>query len=264
MASGSATSSLLGTCASLLVCYYLVTTILAWRRLRHFPGPLLASVSYLWIAETTLSKRMWKRCRDVSKKYGSLVRIGPNELLTDDPELIRRMSAARSQYTRSSWYQFNKLDPYEDNMFSLRDTVAHDKMKAKTAAAYAGRENPSLEMEVDSVLAEMVDKIRAKYISAPGKLIPLDLAKMSQYFTLDSITKIAFGQAFGFLTNERDMFDYMKTIEDVTPFIQTPALVPFLANILSSPIVIKLAGPKYTDKRGMGRLMGCAVSFFSS
>ena len=33
-------------------------------------------------------------------RIGSLVRIGPNELVTDDPEVLRRMMAVRSQYTR--------------------------------------------------------------------------------------------------------------------------------------------------------------------
>jgi hypothetical protein len=31
---------------------------------------------------------------------GSLARVGPNELITDDPEVLRRMMAARSEYTR--------------------------------------------------------------------------------------------------------------------------------------------------------------------
>ena len=33
---------------------------------------------------------------------GSLARIGPNELVTDDPELLRRMMAVRSEYSRGS------------------------------------------------------------------------------------------------------------------------------------------------------------------
>ena len=31
---------------------------------------------------------------------GSLARVGPNELITDDPELLRKMMAVRSPYTR--------------------------------------------------------------------------------------------------------------------------------------------------------------------
>jgi hypothetical protein len=31
---------------------------------------------------------------------GTLARVGPNELITDDPEVLRKMMAARSEYTR--------------------------------------------------------------------------------------------------------------------------------------------------------------------
>lgn len=239
-----------------LFVWYAVATGLAWYRLRAFRGPALASVSYLWIARATLSGRMWQVYRDASAKYGSVVRIGPNELITDDYDVIRRISGARSQYTRSSWYALNRLDPYEDSMFSLRSTVAHDKLKAKTAAAYSGKENPALEMEVDTMLVAMVDKIRTKYLPASsGGLVPLDFGRMAQYFTLDSITKIAFGEEFGFLRNEQDMHGYIKTIEDIAPFMQLSSEVPILARIASSPLVLGLAGPKLTDKKGMGRLM---------
>ena len=82
---------------------------------------------------------MWSVYRDVSAKYGSVARIGPNELLTDDPELIRRLSSTRAGYKRSSWYEPNRLDPYEHSMFSLRDNVAHDRLKGMTAGGYSGR-----------------------------------------------------------------------------------------------------------------------------
>ena len=250
------TAQTAGACLVALVLWYSISAALAWRRLRTFNGPALASFSYIWIARTSLSGRMWEIYRDTSAKYGSVARIGPNELVTDDPDIVRRLSAARSQYTRSSWYALNRLDPYEDSMFSLLNTSAHDKLKAKTAAAYGGKENPALEAEIDSVLIAMIDKIRTKYIPASGALVPLDLARMTQYFTLDSITKIAFGEEFGFLRNEHDMHGYLKIIEDVAPIMHISAEVPMIAKIMSSRFVLGLAGPKHTDTKGMGKLMG--------
>jgi hypothetical protein len=37
---------------------------------------------------------------DLTTITGSLARVGPNELITDDPEVLRKMMAARSEYTR--------------------------------------------------------------------------------------------------------------------------------------------------------------------
>lgn len=36
----------------------------------------------------------------LTTSVGSLVRVGPNELVTDDPDVMRRMMAVRSAYTR--------------------------------------------------------------------------------------------------------------------------------------------------------------------
>jgi hypothetical protein len=253
---------LVSTAASflaILVLYYVITAFRSWRRLREFKGPTLASFSYLWMVRTTFSGRMWEKYRDVSGKYGSVARIGPNELITDDPEILRRTAGVRSQYSRSTWYAMNRLDPYEDTMFSLLDTAAHDKLKAKTASAYSGKENPDLEVEIDVVLAMMIDKIKMKYISTPGTLIPLDLAKMAQNFTLDSIAKVAFGEEFGFISTEEDLYGYLQTIEDIAPFMLVSCEIPYLASIMSSPFVLKLAGPKYEDKAGIGVLMRYAI-----
>ncbi|TPX14017.1 uncharacterized protein E0L32_000411 [Thyridium curvatum] len=238
--------------------YYVAATARAWLRLRSFPGPPLAGLSYAWIARADWSGRGWKYWRDASARYGPLVRVGPNELITDDVELLRRMSGARSRYTRSQWYALNRLDPYEDSMFSHRDTATHDRLKAQTAAAYSGKENPALEMEIDDVMGQVKALIRRKYLSQGRTLKPLDLGSLCQHFTLDSITRIAFGEEFGFVREDGDVHNYMKIVEDIAPFMQVAADVPILASIMSSPIVLKLAGPSTKDKMGIGKLMGVA------
>lgn len=248
-------STLLATCVVSLVTYYVITSILVRRRLQAFKGPWLASFSYLYMAKSSVSGRGYKVWYEVSRKYGPLVRIGPNDLLTDDPDIIRRLSATKSQYRRSSWYDPNRLDPYDHSMFSLRDNAAHDRLKGRTAAAYSGKENPALEAEIDLVLAQLVDRIRARYVSAPGDLRPLDFATMAQYFTLDSITKVAFGECFGFLSREEDVNGYIRTVESIATVMAMSGEIPLLCSIVASPLVLKLAGPKKTDKSGLGKLM---------
>lgn len=68
------------------------------------------------------------RCRT-----GSPARVGPNLLVTDDPDLIRHMAAPGSKWTRSTWYDAMKLDPRQNNVFSTRDERLHAELKAKEA-----------------------------------------------------------------------------------------------------------------------------------
>lgn len=61
------------------------------------------------------------------------MRVGPNELITNDPELMRKMMAVRSPYTRGPWYTAMRFDPARDNLFSMRDENEHTKVRLKMA-----------------------------------------------------------------------------------------------------------------------------------
>lgn len=65
---------------------------------------------------------------------GSLARIGPNDLITSDPEVLRKMNAVRSPYRRSNWYVGMRLDPNRENVESERDEEKHALLRAKMAA----------------------------------------------------------------------------------------------------------------------------------
>jgi hypothetical protein len=244
--------------AVIAVCalYLLSSSILAWYRLRHFKGPFLASFSYLWLAKTTLSGKSWKIYMETRDKFGEgLIRIGPDLLITDDAEMIRRMSAARSPYTRSAWYTSLRMDPYRHSMMSTLDIALHDDIKAKTAAGYSGREVPTLETDIDGQIADLKDLIRRKYLSTDTCTRPIDFAQAPQYFGLDSISKIAYGKEFGFLAADTDVNGYISTMEAMSLFFAFCANIPFARNIFFSPFMLKLAGPKSTDLAGPGLLM---------
>ncbi|KAK4157412.1 Pisatin demethylase [Chaetomidium leptoderma] len=250
------------TVGAVAIFSYVVSSVFAWWRLRQFKGPFLASFSYLWIMWASGSGRMGELWAGAEAEYGtgpsSTVRVGPNELLTSNLDVIRRTSSARSKYTRSAWYKMNTADPYYDSMVNTLDTPRHDKVKAQTAPGYAGKDNPGLEGEIDSMVALMIDKIRSKYAGGEksGEKKPmLDLASMVQYFTLDSISKIAFGEEFGLIREERDIHGHIEMLNDVARSVVTVAVVPYLRAIMGSKLVLRLIGPSPGDKKGLGRLM---------
>ncbi|EON98242.1 putative cytochrome p450 protein [Phaeoacremonium minimum UCRPA7] len=168
------------------------------------------------------------------------------------------MSAARSTYARSTWYRAMRLDPYHDTMGSVRDVDIHDALKTKTAAGYAGKENPALESGIDSQVKALVNLLKKKYLSSSEKLRPADFGKIGQYFTLDTLTSVAFGEPFGFLTKDGDVHQYIKTTEDLVNLIPTFAEIPWLQRIFLSDWMLRLIGPKETDDKGVGKLMGVA------
>lgn len=60
--------------------------------------------------------------------------MGPDYLITSDPDLMKRMLNVRTPYKRSDWYNGMRLDPSRDNVLSMRDDDLHAKLRSKMAA----------------------------------------------------------------------------------------------------------------------------------
>lgn len=73
-----------------------------WRRLRHIPGPFLASITNFQRAQWVTTKRAHLILQDVHEKYGEVVRIGPNTVVFSNPEVIPTVYTARTGFPKVS------------------------------------------------------------------------------------------------------------------------------------------------------------------
>lgn len=245
------------------------------RKLRNFKGPPLASLSSFWLLRQSLNKRSHIAQFEALRDYGSPARIGPNMLITDDPELLRYMSAPKSNFTRGNWYDGMKLDPRVNNVFSERDERRHKELRAKlnngvshqTAVVvvprtdtdikpqYSGKGVANLESSIAEQVDNMLTLIRRDYVSR-NKAV--DMARLAQYFTLDVLSQIAFGDAFGYLEANKDLYEYNRTSIEFMPILELITNHPSIRSVLSSRPVQALVAPKGTDKVGQGRIIGIA------
>lgn len=243
---------------SLVAAYILASTFYQWHRLRHIPGPFFASFSYLWIGYSGWSGKQYEMHKPLGRKYGPLVRTGPNEISTDDPETIRRISNAKSVYPRSGWYDGARFHPDSDAMFTMVDPTKHDKFKAKTSHGYSGRETPGLESAIDEQVANLIRLIRQKYVrrkDTSSELVLLDLSKVFPQFTLDVISRIALGREFGCVEADKDVHGFYHVVEAHLPLMNVLGDVPWARRVVFSSLGISLFGPKPTDPSGLGRMM---------
>jgi hypothetical protein len=239
--------------AAVAVGYYVVSSFASWLRLRHVPGPVLASFSYLWFARINIlgiTSDALLRLR----KYGSVVRIAPNYVLTDDPAALRRISGARSKYGRDVWWTGLRIDPRRDNMLTTTDVATHDHLKAQTASAYSGRDHVDIEESLNTQLVKLKDLIRRHYLSTPGSTRKADLVHIIRYFTMDAITALAYGEPFGYLDANEDLFEFNKQVQGLQKLVGTLLNTPILRTLINSPLAPGFM-PKITDKKGMGRLI---------
>lgn len=235
-----------------LAIWYATTAFLSWWRMRHIPGPFLASFSYLWLAYVQRSGRMGEIYRDLPAKYGPVVRIGPNEVTTSDAPAIRKLNAARSRYIRDPWYRGGRWNPYVLHMFNELEQGPHDALKGRLINAYSGKDVDGLEALVDEQIKDLLDLLRRKSEANRGKV---DMSSMCSYFTLDVITKVGTGEAFGFLRTDSDVFGFIAELKGVWGIMGLTLDIPLLRNILYSDTFLRLLGPSKKDQSGFGKLM---------
>lgn len=200
------------------------------------------------------SPKIWMETQ--AKYNNSLVRIGPNDLLTGSSALLRHINAARSNYRRDVMYETYCPDPSNLNMFSTTDEALHADLKAKTAGAYAGKAVPTLEPDIDQQLLALKSLFRRKYITTPGSFKPIDMGRVIPWFTLDSITKLAFGQAWGHIEADDDVRNVIGATDTFARFVTLCGEIPPLRRLFFSKFMLLLVGPKDTDPTGMGYVTG--------
>ena len=260
------TFELLSSILALPILYYMISSIISYRRLAHIPGPKAWAWSRIPLIRTHLDGTCYKRFGSLCATYGPLVRIGPNYLVTSNPDIVRRMSAPRSPYTKSNWYLATRLTPGIDNMISDRDDHRHDIMRKKAAPAYSGKENPSLEKDVDECVLDFVHLFEDNYISSSSDAEPMkmELARKTQFFTIDAISLLAFNAKFGDLKHDTDHFGYIEEVETLFPNMFCTSMLPELMEFLTRTGILSLFNPAKNPKFAFGKVMKLAYAQIDS
>ncbi|KAB8342828.1 hypothetical protein FH972_022426 [Carpinus fangiana] len=248
-------------CLLVLVVFHLLRVIYTrFFHLAHFRGPPWAPFSRFWISRTIASGDSAQIFVDVNKRYGRLARIGPNHLITDDPEFVRRILAARSHYVRGPWFDAIRINPEEANIVSERDRGKHNHLRYQMSAGYAGKEIDGLEDVMNERVADFVDRIDRNWISTAAKTKVFDIANRIQFFAVDMITHLCFGKPLGFVASDSDVFNFLRTIEMQLPIVQHFSvfleLNELLLRAVRIPFLKKYILPSAKDKSGIGVIMG--------
>ncbi|KAJ4998443.1 Cytochrome P450 monooxygenase lolP1 [Colletotrichum sp. SAR 10_66] len=191
---------------------------------------------------------------ELSEKYGPIVRIAPGILVTSSPDLWTHVNK-NPAYKRTDWYYHAcRVEYRRDNVFTQTDNAKHDARRKQMAPGYSGRENLDLEPTIDARLNDLLTLIRTKYLSTESRIIPMDLAKKVQYFTLDVISDVGLGKTFGMLTADADVDGYLQSAEQGLTAASF-ALAFGLSWLAQAPVIGRFLAPSPTDDNGFGRMI---------
>ncbi|KAI0183420.1 pisatin demethylase [Xylaria flabelliformis] len=239
--------------AVLISLWYIVSSIFAWYKLRHIPGPFFASFSYVWAFWVAYSGNSHIILDAEKNKHGDLFRVGPDAVVISDSEAWNQITSARSPYIRGLWYGGTRFDYRGPSLITELDMPKHGKRKSKLASAFSGKHLAILEAKTDEWIATLITTIRTKIANGNETV---DIGRVIQYFQVDLITDLGVGQAWKDLEEDKDQFGYLKMSDSVLPAIQSFSFLPWARALYSSIWFMKLFGPKTTDANGLGLFLG--------
>jgi hypothetical protein len=143
-------------------------------------------------------------------------------------------------------------------MFQITDPAQHDRVKAKLSPAYSGRDAPNLEAVVNRQVGSLIQLIKEKYTSAQGDYRPMEGTRVTRLFALDVISNLSLGQEFGYLKADSDFHGIVKALNEHMLVMTLATDIPWLRNLIFSPMFLKLFGPTENDTKGIGPLMKVA------
>ncbi|RFU78439.1 cytochrome p450 [Trichoderma arundinaceum] len=243
-----------------LISYFLFRRITAFARLRTFNGPFLTNFTNLPHRKALFQQRCHEWYGKVCEKYGPIARIAPNILITSSPDVWAHVNN-KPGYKRSDWYYTAcRIEYQRDNVFTQTDNKKHESRRKQMAPGYSGRENLDLEHSIDQRLQEFLDLIRSKYVSTSTEIVPVDMARKVQYFTLDVISGVGLGKTFGMLQSDSDVEGYAKSSEEGL-HIANYSLALSLSWIAQAPFIGRFIAPSPEDSKGFGKMMATCFRY---
>lgn len=135
------------------------------------------------------------------------------------------------------------------------NTKNHDRFKSYMALGYSGKDVPSLEQDISQVIETFIKVIKRDHLSTDKETKVVDFARLGTYFTIDSISKIGFGESMGYLEHNADRYGYIEAVHSALPVISVVSVLPLATRILNIPLIKNTFAPSRKDKGGIGRLL---------
>ncbi|RDW61326.1 cytochrome P450-14 [Coleophoma crateriformis] len=208
--SSAAIAAKLTTITSVSYFTALSLSILTYRiffhPLRNFPGPFSAKLSkFTHVLRVAKDSDNFRRANELHKKYGEIVRVGPNELSIIVPEAVPAIGGSGSKCTKSAWYDVVGI-PHK-SLHLCRDRVAHDKRRKVWDRGFSAKALRDYEGRVTSYAGDLIKQLT----TSAGK--PFNASLWFNFYSFDVMGDLAFGRSFDMLKNG-EQHHALKTLQE--------------------------------------------------
>ena len=123
---------------------------------------------------------------------------------------------------------------------------------------YSGKDIEGIEDNVDARIDECMKTIDKNWTSELNNTEVFDISRMIQYLTMDVITQLLFGDSFGYVRTQSDVYGLLQMTRERLAAVGLIALFPELCSLLlfiSNIPWLQRILPNRRDKHGVGRAM---------
>ncbi|GAP88817.1 putative cytochrome P450 [Rosellinia necatrix] len=183
----------LGRLAVLAVAYFggLFSSMTIYRlyfhRLSSFHGPRLAAVTKLWHVWHVRDSTNFLFQQKINKKYGSIVRTGPNEITIFNPAAFELLDGFGNETTRDVWYDI--VRPRTSAVFT-RDKLEHKVGRKFWAQGLSSKAMNDYHPRIIALVRELSSCIGS------FKANPVDIDKVMSWYSWDIMGEVLFGEDF--------------------------------------------------------------------
>jgi len=162
-----------------------------FHRLRHFPGPVTASLTRFWAFYTVNTGKYFKTVKELHEKHGDFVRVGPRELDICNLNAVKPVFGGTKPLAKGTWYHGTHMgDSSRDNMHMQIDLQPEEHAWKRRIWDVALSSKSLLDYEPR--VLEYVDKLiqsLEKEIEKGGGIV--DIGIYFSFFTFDVMGELA-------------------------------------------------------------------------
>ncbi|KAI9654954.1 MAG: hypothetical protein M1821_005707 [Bathelium mastoideum] len=198
----------------------------------HIPGPFIASISNFWKIKAAWQESMPQQNIGLHKKYGPLVRIGPNMISVDDPASMNVIYGFKPIYEKTAFYPIVEAlykGKLLANLFTTRNEKYHAHLKRASVNAYSMTTLAELEPHVQEVIQLFLRRIDE--VTDGGKKA-FDIGTWVQYFAFDALGEVNFSEQLGFLETGTDVGNSIGTIDGLLRYLSIIGQAPWTHKFL--------------------------------
>ncbi|KAK4501507.1 hypothetical protein PRZ48_007316 [Zasmidium cellare] len=196
--------------------------------LSKFPGPKIMAASriYEFYYDSYQHGRLWRQLPELHKKYGPIIRMGPDEIHIQDSEYFDYLFGFKPL---DKWPMSARQFGLNHAMFGTEDYKLYTQRRAAFGDAFSRSKTFKLQPLVNEKTEKGCDQIRA----AMRKGTSIDLAYLYRAVTAEIITEYMYGQQYGFFEDQKTTKGlYDRRFDALFGFTHLGRFIPFWIPIL--------------------------------